>query len=99
MGYKKIGEEKQRICTIWNKAKLYKNTKTMSKLLKVYESKDLKGIIITYGDLEYSDILREMYIDLFEIYKVQDVQKAYQLLYKVKDKKLKKGLIAKLVVE
>jgi tetratricopeptide (TPR) repeat protein len=96
--YKKIKDEQQRICTLHEKAKLYKDTKAMEKFIKFYESKTLNITIQTHGDLEYDEVLTEMYTDLFELYRVQDVQKAYQLLYKVKDENLRKGLMVKLKV-
>lgn len=93
--YKMIGEEQQRICTIWNKAKLLKNFKAMEKLIKIYENKTLKSTIITHGDLD--EVLSEMYRDLFNLYILEDSCKdmkfkAIKLLYIITDKKLRKEL-------
>jgi tetratricopeptide (TPR) repeat protein len=96
--YKKIKDEQQRICTIFEKAKLYKDSKAMEKFLRYYESKTLNITIQTHGDLEYSDVHREMVCDLFELYTVEGKkQESFRLLYRVKDAKLKKGLMLKLV--
>lgn len=90
--YKMLGEEQQRICTIWNKAKLLENFKSMEKLIKIYENKTLKTTIITHGDLQYDEVLSEMYCDLFNLYILEDSPKAMRLLYIISDKSLRKEL-------
>jgi tetratricopeptide (TPR) repeat protein len=94
--YRTIGEESLRTLTIWNKAKLYKNDKTMLKLVQIYKTKTLQSVVKTYGDITYNSVLSEMYSDLFQLYKVLDMQKAYQLLYILEDKRLRKELALKL---
>lgn len=91
--YRLLHDEQQRICCVWNKAKLYRNEKCMLKLIKIYENKSLNISIKTYGDLEYDDVLKEMYSDLFKLYIVEDKAKAFNLLlYNVKNKDLKMNL-------
>lgn len=61
--YKEQGEKQQRICTIWNKAKLLKNIKAMKKLIIMYQSTTYSKFE-TYGDLEHDTVLNEMRTDL-----------------------------------
>jgi tetratricopeptide (TPR) repeat protein len=95
--YKNIGDGQLRNSIIFNKAKIYKNKKAMLQLIKIYEKKNLNSIVTTYGDMEYDDILREMYTDLMTLFVVSNRKDAFKLLNNVKDKNLKRELSIKLV--
>ena len=95
--YKNIGDDQLRSCVIFNKAKIYKNKKAMKQLIKIYKEKNLNSVVTTYGDMEYDDILREMYTDLMNLIISSDRKEAFNLLVTVKDKKFKKELSKKLV--
>lgn len=90
--YKSIEEENLRICITWNKAKIFRSIKAMLKIIKIYEKDNLNSIVKTYGDMEYDDILTEMYTDLFNLYFETDKQRAFNLLYILKDKSLRREL-------
>lgn len=95
--YKNIGENQLRSSIIFNKAKINKNKKAMQQLIKIYEKKNLSSVVTTYGDMEYDDVLREMYNDLMDLFINSDKQEAFRLLSDIKDKNLKRELSRKLV--
>lgn len=94
---KRINEDNQRAMIIFNNAKLMKNFKTMRNVIKIYETRTLKSTTLTHGDMEYDDVLKEMYSDLYNLYIVENRQEAFSLLYMIKNKKFRKELSAKLV--
>jgi hypothetical protein len=97
--YKYIKDENLRCAVIFNKAKIYKSVKAMLKIIKIYEEKNFKQVIKTYGDFKCDDILTEMYTDLTNFYIEVDKQaEAFRLLYILKDKSLRKELGEKLLI-
>jgi tetratricopeptide (TPR) repeat protein len=101
--FRKLGEENQRAMIIFNNAKLSKSFKAMKAIIKIYETKALKTIAKTHGDMEFVDILKSYYLELIELYMCEGMQnEAFQVIYSIDIsieplKLLKKELLTKLV--
>lgn len=88
--YRTVEEKNLRICTLWNKAKITRNSRVMLRLIKIYETRNFQTVVTTYGDMEYDSILSQMYRDLFQLYSTKfDIKSAIKLFLMCRSKTLR----------
>ncbi len=65
--YRKIGDVKYEICSIFNKAKIEKDILGMQNCIDIYRNTKCKPVLYYFGDMEKDEILEEMILDLKNI--------------------------------
>lgn len=91
--YRALGEEKQRIDVIFNQARILKSIKAIEKIINIYENSILKTCFNDYCELNDTDVLKNMYIELMDLYIVEGRKDDFlKILYSVKNREIKKDL-------
>lgn len=91
--YRLKKDSKYRLISLFNLAKAKKDTRSMLRIIRIYEKNNPKQSAPNYGDMQKDDILFEMCTNLFNLYaSTGDNFNMFKTLKVIRDKEIKEEL-------